>query len=205
MGFLAGVAVGDAVGQVGRFFRNHVEILLLRADEILHTLAGQFRQCFAVKGLAGFGGVHPEVGLFGGQGQEMHLHFHESIDAAANEIGDGRGWCAIAGSVLHGAYQNLVLSLRQVKQDAIHGDQVGYALANHLGEGGHRRGAHSCQPFLDGRHSSGVLPHHQIQQDPLSGEETLRALPGPLRYQGEGGRRLVPGCRRFGLRFGCHY
>ena len=96
-------------------------------------------------------------------------------------IRHGRGRRAVAGSFLQGAHQNLVLSLGEVKQHAFRGDQVGHAFAGHLGEGGDRCGAHVCQPFPDGSHGIRILPHHQIQQDPLSGEEALRALPGPLR------------------------
>jgi hypothetical protein len=71
---------------------------------------------------------------------------------------------------------------------ALCGDETRNALTGHLGNRRARDVACLSQPSLEGTDCVGVLPHHQIREDPLRGEEAFSSLPQPARQHGYGGR-----------------
>ena len=106
-----------------------------------------------------------------------------------------------AAALLDARHENLVLALGELQEDPLGGNEIGYAFAGHLRQDFSRGGANVGELLAHGVHGVGILPHHQIEKDPLSGEETLRSLPDPIRQEdtGENSRARDSVCSGRGL------
>src|ERR1035437_9236203 len=163
-------------------------LAVMGVEETIWTAARVLRSLETFKRLPALGGINPLIGLPRRQGQEMLFHADDRVDTAAEEIRQGGNRSRSADSLLHHGGEDFVLALRQVQQHALRGDEVRNALDGHFGDRRARNVAGLRQPPLKGTDGVGVLPHHQIHQDPLRGEEALRSLLQPTRQHGYGGR-----------------
>jgi len=81
----------------------------------------------------GLGGIDPDVRLLGGDGEIVLLHVDEGIDAAAEQIGHGGEGRRFAGSLFDAGHDELILTLSQLQENALGGEEVGQAFAGHFG------------------------------------------------------------------------
>jgi hypothetical protein len=126
--------------------------------------------------LAGLGGLHPGVGLLARNLQELLLHVDEGFHAPAHHVGNSM--CGRPGPdvFLHAIHQDLVLLLGQVEKDFLAFNEVGYALSGHLAQNGRRGVMRIGQLLPHSMHYVRILPHHEVQQNPLRREQTLNPL-----------------------------
>ena len=98
---------------------------------------------------------------------------------------------AVSDTFLDAGHQDFVLFLSQFKKDFLPFDEVRHALGGHFAQngGGGMIGVGQLLPHRV--HQVGILPHREIQKDPLRGKEALYALLRPTRQ--ERNKRRLPG------------
>src|SRR5208282_4680174 len=196
LGFLDSIGV-LATGGLGCLFGDHVHEVLLGFDKVVHRLAGQFHHVLALVGFSGLGCIHPVVSLLSGNLQKLLLHLDESIHAAAEQVGNRLCWRPLADTFLHTSHQDFVLFLTQFKKDSLPFNEVRHTLGSHFAQNGSRGMIGIGQLLSERVHQACILPHREIQEDPLRGKKTLNALLRPTRQKRNKWR--LPGMSSGGL------
>ena len=180
-------SVRFGAGRLGGFIGNDVEELLLRLDEVLHALASEVHHVLGLVRLAGFRGLHPGVGLFVGNLQKLLLHVDEGVYAAPQQVDGGMAPRAVTNPFLHSIHQDFVLLLAQVKKHLLSFEKVIHACARHFAHDRRGRMIRVGELLPQDVHDVRILPHRQIEQDALGGEESLYPLLRPSGNQGDHG------------------
>ena len=87
----------------------------------------------------------------------------------------------LSDTFFHAGHQNFMLPESQFKQYFLPLNEIGYAFPGHFAKNGRRRVIRVGQLLPHRVHDACILPHDQIQEDPLRSEETLYALLRPTR------------------------
>ena len=138
--------------------------------------------------LPGLGCLHPGMSLLSGDLQKLLLHVDESLHATPQQVRNRMRRALVSDPFLHAGHQDFMLFQSELKQYLLPLNEIGYALPGYFAKNGRGRVLRIGQLLPHRVHDACILPHGEIQEDPLRSKETLYALLGPTGKKRNKGR-----------------